>query len=106
MHTTGRLGSLSCMIPSLDHPPMASLLQQYNVLITTLLAMYVYVTVLDTVSSNICSLMHPQIKHSLSHLQDLIFTLAGVIACFLVSVKVGIESCSYVLESLFFHVAI
>ena len=33
-----------------------------------------------TVSSNTCSLMHVQIKHSIAHLQDLIPTLAGVIA--------------------------
>ena len=31
-----------------------------------------------TVSSNTCSQMHVQIKHSLAHLQDLIPTLAGI----------------------------
>ena len=31
-----------------------------------------------TVSLNTCSQMHVQIKHSLAHLQDFIFTLAGV----------------------------
>ena len=56
--------------------------------------MYVYVIVLVTVSSNICNLMHAQIKHSLSHLQDLISALAGVIAYTLVPVKVGIKSSS------------
>ena len=31
-----------------------------------------------TVSSNTCSQMNVQIKHSLAHLQDLIPTLAGI----------------------------
>ena len=31
-----------------------------------------------TVSSNMCSQMHVQIKHSLAHLQDLIPTLASI----------------------------
>ena len=40
-----------------------------------------YVTIMHqpvTVSSNICSQMHVQIKHSLVHPQDLIHTLAGI----------------------------
>ena len=42
-----------------------------------------YVTTIHqpvTVSSNTCNQINVQIKHSLVHLQDLIPTLAGVIA--------------------------
>ena len=42
-----------------------------------------YLTIMHqpvAVSSNICSQMYVQIKHSLVHVQDLIPNLAGVIA--------------------------
>lgn len=45
LHNTGGLGSLSCMIPSLDHPPTGWLLQ-YSYICTYL---YMY---------NVCTRMH------------------------------------------------
>ena len=52
-----------------------------------------YQPALATVSSNKCSQMHVQIKHSLIYQQDLIHTLAGIFV-YLMPAKVGIESCS------------
>ena len=44
-------------------------------------------------------------KHSLAHLQDLIPTLAGVVAYMFIPAKVGIKSCIDVLENAsFVHV--
>ena len=51
-----------------------------------------YVTIMHqpvsaTASSNACSQMYAQIKHSLAHLQDLIPTFAGVYICVLYQPK-------------------
>ena len=51
------------------------------------------------VSSNTCSQMHVQIKHSLAHLQDLMPTLAGIITL----AKVGIEYVDVATRKCFVH---
>ena len=42
---------------------------------------------------NTCTKTHVQMKHSPAHLQDLIPTLAGVVAYMFIPAKVGIKSC-------------
>ena len=55
--------------------------------------------VLATVSSNTCSQIHVQIKHSLAYLQDLVPTLAGIKYIRKhTPAEVSIKSCGYARE--------
>ena len=59
---------------------------------------------LVTVSSNTCSQIHVQIKHSLTHLQDLIPTLAGVFTyIFYINQKEGLNVVDVLENVLFVH---
>ena len=51
-----------------------------------------------------CNQTHVQMKHSLAHLQDLIPTLAGVVAYMFIPAKVGINLVDVLENASFVHV--